>query len=213
MPTAPLPPRHTATRRPATAVFSPPLVGQREAPSPPRFDLWPEALRSAELLRGSLVRCGPGVRGAGWPETPRVRLAALAPWLEHGNVATHLTAAWVWGAARRPGPRIEVSVRIGGRRRAPNSEWLRIYELRYAETDIHRFGDFGVTTPLRTVLDVLHRDAALATAERVACRLLVSLIEGGPATVLKRLTEHRRPGRRMALERLSRLTELRTELR
>lgn len=173
---------------------------------PPRFDLWPEALRSAERLRGSLVPCGPGVRGIGWPETPRVRTAALAPWLGGGRIATHLTAAWVWGAARSPGRPLQVTARSGRRSYGVDSEWLRVYELRYTEADTHRFGEFGVTTPLRTVIDMLHGDAPFTAVERIACRLLCcGWVEGGTATIASSLHAHQRPRRRLAFARLSSL--------
>lgn len=185
-----------------TLATLPRTIRSRPHPDPPRFDLWPPALRSAELLRGSLVRCGPGLRGVGWPETPRVRLAALAPWLAHGEVATHLTAAWVWGAAHRPGRPLQVTVRAKRRRRRPDTEWLRVYELRYAEEDTHRFGDFQVTTPLRTTLDLLYAEG-FGRSERVACRLLSRAVDGGASSVLAELRARRRPHRRAALERFA----------
>ena len=94
---------------PASPAPPPPTTPVGGLPDPPRFDLWPEALRSAELRRGTLVACGPGVRGVGWPDSPRVRLAALAPWLSGGRVAAFRTAAWVWGAAREPGRPLRVT--------------------------------------------------------------------------------------------------------
>ena len=148
--------------------------------------------------------CGPGLRSVGWPETPRVRLTALAPWLTGGRVATHLTAGWVWGAARAPGHTLQVSARAHRRRDAQNTEWLRIYELRYTEADTKRFGDFSVTTPLRTVLDLLYDDG-FGRAERIACRLLISLMADGRAAVSTHLDTHQRPRRRLARQRLAAL--------
>ena len=190
---------------PAAFPLPPPPDRAPAIPDPPRFDLWPEALRSAERLRGSLVPCGPGLRGAGWPETPRVRIAALAPWLEHGAVAAHLTAAWVWGAARTPGRQLQVTTRARQRRRQADTEWLRVYEFRYSEAETHRFGAFDVTTPLRTVTDMLYAARPFGIVERVACRLLCREIEGGAATVLAELQDRRRPYRLHALRRFAEL--------
>lgn len=179
-------------------------INSRVRAEPPRLDLWPETLQSAERLRGTLVPCGPGFRGVGWPETPRVRLTALAPWLTGGRVATHLTAAWVWGAARSPGRTLQVTARAHQRRDAQNTEWLRIYELRYTEADTRRFGEFSVTTPLRTVLDLLYDDD-FRRVERIAGRLLLPLIVDGRAAITAHLDAHQRPRRQLARQRLAAL--------
>ncbi len=95
----------------------------------PRWDRWPEAVRSAELRAGSLVRCGPGYRPVGWPETPRVRAAALAPWLGAGRTAVLGTAAWIWGAAREPGSPLEIATEARAELRAEHGQRVRLREL------------------------------------------------------------------------------------
>ncbi len=172
-------------------------------PSPPRFDLWPEALRSAERLRGTLVPCGPGLRGVGWPETPRVRLAALAPWLADGRIAVYLTAAWVWGAARGPGHPLRVSTRPGSRNTTVVPSGTRVHELRLSPSECARFGGFSVTTPLRTATDLLYDDERFGTRQRVAVRLLLPLIDGGIDALRAHLSERTRPKRPRALARLN----------
>ena len=171
-------------------------------PDPPRLDYWPIAIQSAERLRGTVMRCGPGLRAVGWPETPRVRLATLAPWLEGKRVATHLTAAWVWGAARSLGPRIQVSTRVGRRGVTAHNPELRVYEIRYTQADTHQFGKFRVSTPLRTIIDLLYDHAGFDKRERVACRLLTRLVPGGIDEVRMYLDTHPRPYRSRAHERL-----------
>lgn len=170
-------------------------------PDPPRYDLWPEAMRSAWQLTGALVRCGPGFRGVGWPETPRVRLSAIANCLDRDRVATHLTAAWVWGAAREPRNPLQVSMRAGRRRPTELRPELRVYEMRLTEADTETFGSFAVTTPLRTALDLLHDTESFGLRETVACRILLGSC-GGSAAAAQHLAEHRRPFRRLAQSRL-----------
>lgn len=185
-------------------IFSADSAPRRTSPPiPPRYDLWPPALRSAEVLRGSLVACGPGVRGVGWPETPTVRAAALAHWLEGGRVATHLTAAWIWGASHSPGRPLQVTVRSGSRRRVHNTDWLRVYEMRHTDADIQHFGDYAVMTPFRTVLDLLYEDAPFTLTARVASRLLIRFVDGGVNAVLSHIDTHKRPRKRVARERLA----------
>lgn len=171
-------------------------------PEPPRYDLWPVAQRSAWRLSGALVPCGPGLRGIGWPETPRVRLAAVAAWLAADRATSHLTAAWVWGAVREPGSPLQITMRAGARRPQEFGRDVRFYELRCADEDIAELGAFATTTPLRTVGDLLHSPDAFGTREIAACRLLLRLVDGGAETVRARLSAHRRPYRRIAQRRL-----------
>lgn len=179
--------------------LAPPLP-REGLPDPPRYDLWPPAVRSAWRLSGALVRCGPGLRGIGWPETPRVRLAAIADWLGHDRIASHLTAAWVWGAVREPRDPLQVSMLAGRRRPLASRADLRVYELRYGAEDVERFGPFQVTRPMRTALDLLHDPEVFGRREAVACRLLL-LADGGTAAMARHLAEHRRPHRRLAQAR------------
>lgn len=175
----------------------------RGLPDPPRFDLWPEALRSAEQIRGTLVPCGPGLRGVGWPDSPRVRLAALAPWLIHGRIPAYLTAAWIWGAARGPGRPLRVSMPARTRNTESGSTQVRVQELSLTDADLSRFGPFTVTSPLRTATDLLFDSAPLSVTELVALRLLFPLIDGGAAAVHSQILATRRPHRRRALSRLT----------
>ncbi len=186
-----------------TSLVEPPAFRVPDPPEPPRYDLWPVALRSAGRLRGTLVPCGPGLRGIGWPETPTVRAAALAEFLTDGRIATLMTAAWVWGAAKEPGRPIRAST-VGGRRKlAADNEMLRTMEIRYTDADIARLGRFGVTGPKRTVVDLLHTSEEFGIAERVACRLLARSFAGGLAGIQAHLSTHRRPHRSRACSRLA----------
>ena len=169
-------------------------------PSPPRYDRWPLALQHAMRLRGALLPCGPGVRGVGWPDTPRVRLAAIAGVLEGGHVAAFLTAAWVWGAAADPGEPLSVAG-CAGRARTHRPSGARRYELRLGQADIETLGEFGVTTPLRTILDLLHANATFGLAEQSACRNLMSLANIDTDEVNDLLFGLRRPHVRLARAR------------
>ncbi|MBK0418175.1 hypothetical protein JD276_03920 [Leucobacter sp. CSA1] len=182
------------------------LPPPHRGPPPPRLDLWPAALRSAETLRGSLVRCGPGHRSIGWPETPRVRATALAPWLDRGYVAAYLTAAWVWGAARSPGSPLQFSTPAGVRRPDRCAANERVRQLSHTPADVTRFGAFGVMTPVRTVSDLLRLPGRFPIEHAVACRLLFRNIPGGAAAVSELLRSGPARHRRIALERLGRIS-------
>ena len=170
---------------------------QRGLPDPPRVDLWPPAVRSAELLKGSLVRCGTGVRPIGWPDTPRVRSAALASVLAGGCAAIGMTAAWVWGASRSPDFRPTVSTLRGVRAAALNSAERTLRELTLRDDDLQWFGSRAVTTPGRTVFDLLHASQPFTLRHVVACRLLALQLRGGVGEISKRMEQQPRYSNRV----------------
>jgi len=182
-----------------------PQAPQRPPLSPPRIDLWPIAQQFAELRRGSILRCGPGFRSVGWPETPRVRLTALAPWLLEHRIAVRLTAAWVWGAAATPGSPVQVSTRVGPRGSIARTDDIDVLELRLDPADLQHFGSFTVTTPMRTILDLLYAPAEFGVRERAASRLLILNSPDCVHEVHDYVISHRRPGRRRAMSRLESL--------
>lgn len=155
-------------------------------------------------LRGALIPCGPGMRGAAWPDTPKVRLSAIASLLDGGHVAAFLTAAWVWNAAPDPGHPISVAAHAGCARRpvAPN---VRRYELRLAPGDTVLLGAFHATSPKRTLLDLLHHPYTFGDEEREACRGLLGLLPEGAEQCAHEVEHTRRPYAKLARIRLREL--------
>ncbi|WP_449277439.1 hypothetical protein [Leucobacter sp. GX24907] len=171
-------------------------------PDPPRIDRWPPAVRSVELARGTILRCGPGLRPTGWPEHPRVRAAALAPWLEDGCIAIEMTAAWVWGVCEWSDEFLRLSLgtsRRTGLRCAPAATMRR---LSFADDDTTAFQGLRVTTPLRTVFDLVHRSTPLEDAESTACQMLLGSIRNSPECVLDMCADRGYPGRNRAMARI-----------
>lgn len=176
---------------------------QRPPPAPvPLPSRWPVAIRSAELLRGTLVRCGPGVRPVGWPETPRVRLAALDTWLDPGRIAILLTAAWVWGFARAPDSPLELATPQRKRPGALTPTGAVLHQHRYEAGSIQELGGFWVTTPARTLTDMLRLSEPFSGAHRIACRLILVSTPLSREQVHAALREQAAPFRRRARERL-----------
>lgn len=173
-------------------------------PHIPRFDHWSPAVQSAECLRGTLVACGPGHRLAGWPETPRVRAQALAPWLTERKVAVGLCAAWIWGTSRDPGRPLRFATRDGSRAPRSSSPDSTVQQLLLVEGDVESVGNFAVTSPLRTVFDLLRSPQCFDVRHQVACRLLLLRTPEARESVHERLSIGGRPYRRLALERLQR---------
>lgn len=171
-------------------------------PPPPRYDLWPIAMQHAMKLRGALIACGPGMRGAAWPDTACVRLVALGPWLGTGLCASHLTAAWVWSAAEHPGPPLSIAALPGRHGVTRVAGGVRRHELRLQPADCASFEELRVTLPLRTALDLLHDPVSFEHRHAGAVAALVAMQPGGAESVRRRLQEHRRPHRRLAEQRL-----------
>lgn len=177
---------------------------------PPPLGRWPVAVLTAERLRGSLVVCGPGFRPLGWPETPRVRLAALAASTLHGHadvplIAVASTAAWVWGVARAPRATLEFST--PRRQRYPHMppSGVVIHEYALDTKDATWFGPLGVATPLRVICDLLRTPGEFSQSDRVACRLLMLRVPHARHTVAVSLHHGRLRQRQVALRRLSTL--------
>lgn len=173
--------------------------------SVPLPGLWPVAVRTAELTRGSLLRCGPGVRPAGWPDTPRVRLAALDPWIAPGHIAVLTTAAWVWGVISEPGHPLHTTT--AGRRRGPRNAppGVRVHQFWTPDADTVQFGAAAVTTPGRTLCDLLRLTEEFTRLHRRACRLLRYRLAWDTPRISAALASGAAPYRARALERLRQL--------
>ncbi len=189
----------------------PPLPSARiPRRTPPALGRWPVAVIAAERLRGSLVSCGPGYRPIGWPENPRIRLAALeaSVLLGHSDVrliAVSSTAAWVWGVARAPRTPLEFSTQR--RQRYPHipPPGVVIHEYALDTCDASWFGGLGVAAPIRVICDLLRTPGEFSRSDRVACRLLLLRIDRARHAVTEALQRGPLRHRQVALRRLAAL--------
>ena len=178
------------------------------SPASTRYERWPIAVRSAEALRGSLLRSGPGYRSVGRPEGPSTRAAAIVQFLASLGVGEPLvalgpTAAWVWGACRRAPLTLRLATIAGSRARSPAyPDCLEVRQLSLAPHDVVRFGPFGVTSPSRTAADLLRAPANFPREARVACRLLTASLPGGIGELADELRHGPRHYRSLALARI-----------
>ena len=114
-------------------------------------------LRSA-TLDGELAQLGEGYVPADAPLTPMARAMSLAPLLVEPRILlSHRSAAWVWGwLPAQPG--ISTSVPIGARISSGRRRRLSTREVVIDEHEVHRWGDLGVTTRVRTLIDLARHD-------------------------------------------------------
>ncbi|MDI6024185.1 hypothetical protein QBL02_11590 [Leucobacter sp. UT-8R-CII-1-4] len=169
---------------------------------PPRYDLIPRSVQNAMILRGDLIRCGPGVRGIAWPDNSLVRLTALAPYLAGDRIASHLTAAWVWLAVQELVEPLQVatSPRRGHARRILDS---RIAQLTLAEKDTKKLGYFLITTPEHTVFDLLHSTEPDSPILSEAIRQLLAGLPDCGAALKAQIMLEKRPYARLARQRFA----------
>lgn len=125
----------------------------------PNYNLLPQTIVSAEMRNGNLIQCGPGVRGVGWPETPLVRSQALTS-LTHGRplIAVLFTAAWLWGANPSAGPHYTFSTFGASRFLGTPPEGSVVHEFALERSHVTHIGQITVTSPERTLYDVLYLD-------------------------------------------------------
>ncbi len=190
---------------------STPVACQNILMHPPRIDLWPIAVVSAERVHGSLTRCGPGYRPKGWPDSAHVRRVALGRLLPNYLIASHITAAWVWQAALSPNPGesplraiAHPSKRTANRQLASSAE-IHISHSRIARTDMVYVDDLAVTTPLRTVLDLLRDRQTWSVAQQSACKQFFRSTGALLEIVREELTHVTHPANTIARERLDAL--------
>lgn len=134
---------------------------------------WPVAVRSAELARGTLVPCGPGVRLVSWPETAEARAYAAQQAIGEHLMPVMQAAAWVWGCARSPGIPFHCSTRGGTRPKHLRSAAVRVHEFRYGAHDLVKCGDCSLPSHARTACDLLRMSTNLDATTIVSIRLLV----------------------------------------
>ncbi|MCA5922893.1 type IV toxin-antitoxin system AbiEi family antitoxin [Curtobacterium oceanosedimentum] len=124
-------------------------------------DDWPEAELRAAVLAGELVAVGPCWASPSEPQTVALRAAAVAWALRDPRlIACTVTAAWVWGAVSRPPEPLEVCTPAGLRVRVRAE--VRLREVRIEDVDVVRVADLRVSSPGRTVVDLLRTPATVA---------------------------------------------------
>ena len=112
----------------------------------------------AASLDGELVPLGEGYLPVDAPLTPLTRAESLAPLLVEPRILlSDRTAAWVWGWLPAM-PTLTTSVPIGSRISSARRRRLGTREVVIAEHEVHRWGAVGVTTRVRTLVDLARHD-------------------------------------------------------
>lgn len=109
---------------------------------------------SAARLDGHLIEVDAAYMPADTVETPSARAASLGRLLRDLMAATHLSAAWVYGAISDPPARHTVQRAVPHRIHGVIHRRLHYRDSYLPEADLCRIGGVLVTTPARTAADL-----------------------------------------------------------
>lgn len=160
----------------------------------------PAAELCAARLDGELFAVGDGYCPVDEIEHPGHRAAALHRGQSDRLIAEQLSAAWVWGALDAPPSHVQFCVATGARVSHSPARWMTMREVVIDPEEIADLDGRLVTTPVRTVLDLVRFSATFGAAEvHVVRRLGVALAD------VTRAIEGRRnlPNKKRAVARLA----------
>lgn len=147
----------------------------RALPGSLQLHLSATELRSA-LLDGEVTALGDGFVPVDLPVSPAERAASLRETITDGRVIlADRTAAWVWGWCLEPGP-LRTCVSIGARIPSTDRRRLGTREAVIDDDEVRSLVGIRVTTPLRTLVDVVRHATETDIVELVATGMRVSSI-------------------------------------
>jgi hypothetical protein len=136
-------------------------------------------------------------------EQQRHRAASLAALTSDRLIAEQRSAAWVYGALSLPPSRHEFCADTRARVR-PSAPRFALREVVIDPGDVLEIGGMGVTTPLRTVLDLARFSERFDEVEREITRDLMACGRFSLDECLAAFARRRNlPGKRHAIARLS----------
>jgi hypothetical protein len=115
----------------------------------------PIAELCAARLDGELYELDDGFAPIDTPPTSETRAAAIGSRAHERLIAEQHTAAWVWGASIDPPHHHEFCARIDRRTRPPFGTAYSVREVVIDQSEIRRLGGMHITSPLRTIIDLV----------------------------------------------------------
>lgn len=166
---------------------------------------------SSARLDGLLFEVGAGYMPADVPEDHSARMAALGQVLCPGFAASGSTAAWVHGVGDAAPLQHHIQRAVAHRPRANAPHNVVVHESQLGPGDVVWIADAPVTSPLRTLTDLV-LGADRYPEYLVWMQLLASEMPALVPLVRANLTVRERlPGRRAAFSRLDRLSVVRCQ--
>lgn len=157
---------------------------------------------SAARLDGLLIEVGDGYMPPDVPEDASARIASLAPVLTAGYALSGPTAAWVHGVGDMP-PACHHLQRVSAQRsRVHPKPRVVMHDRRLDACDVQTIAGVQVTTPLRTLTDLVLRASRDAEGAQWMHRLARAAPELIPRAREQLESRPRMPGKRAALAAL-----------
>ena len=166
----------------------------------------PLAELCAARLDGELYALDEAFAPIDSPEGPTERARSVAAYCHGRLIAEQSTAAWIWGARATPPRYHELCASLGARARPVFPLRTLVREVVIDESEFAIIGGVPVTTPLRTIVDLVRTRETFGDEDAAVIGRLLSI---GRTTVANCLTalESRQnlPNKRRARVRLSTL--------
>ncbi|WP_175986264.1 type IV toxin-antitoxin system AbiEi family antitoxin [Microbacterium tenebrionis] len=160
---------------------------------------------SAARIDGVLIEVGEGYMPPDVPEDAAARAASLRPVLAEGYALCGPTAAWVHGVGDAPPACHHLQRIVERRQRVARERTVILHERRIEASDIQRLGGVPVTTPARTLTDLVLGSDPLHSEWTCGLAALSPGLVGQVRELIG--ARHRMPGKRAALHRLAALAE------
>lgn len=136
-------------------------------------------------------------------EQPRHRAAAVHAGLSPRLIAEQLSAAWVWGALDSPPLHHQFCVATGARVSHSPGRWITVREVVIAPAEVVALGPALVTSPERTVMDLVRFAGRFGADE---ARAVTRLVDGARLSLddaVRSISSRRNlPNKRRAIARL-----------
>ena len=168
----------------------------------------PLAELSAARLDGELFAIDEAYSPIDVPDGPTERARSIAPYCQGRLMAEQNSAAWIWGARANPPTFHELCASLGARGRPAFPLRTLVREVVIDEIEFVVLGDVPVTTPLRTIVDLVRFTESF---DAEAAATVSKLIRLGRLTIAECLIEldrrHNLPNKKRAKVRLAGLGE------
>lgn len=162
---------------------------------------WPEL--QAAALDGDVYAIGDAFAPIDEFDRSLLRAESIARTWPRRVIAERRSAAWVLGALDRAPLVHELCTDTTARTKHPLTTAVQLREVVMDQHDIVRVGRLGVTSPVRTIVDLARIDPVFGEAEAEACRRLLAL-PGATVEACRVLMDRRRnlPGKNRAWQRI-----------
>ena len=134
--------------------------------------------------------------------SPRQRASALVGSVHDRLIAERRTAAWIWGALDPPPAIHEFCTAWDARVTRRPAPHLTIREVVLGDDDVQNVAGLPVTTPRRTVADLVRFTESWTPAQRSMVERLLAIGKLRADDIVRDLDRHKLPHKKRAVERL-----------